>query len=153
MIPSDDQPEALIVDASVAVKWHLADEDNADKAALLLARFAQGQADLLAPAQIRYEVPSAITIATRGQAPRLTQEQGAEAIEEFLSLGLTTIDMDELILAAYSLVSRHGCAFYDALYLALADATSLRFITADHTLYQRIRHLPHVIWIEDYAPS
>ena len=149
MIPST---EALVVDASVAVKWHLTDEDNADQATQLLSRFAQGQTDLLAPVQIRYEVPSAITVATRGRARRITQEQGREAIEEFLALGLTTIDTDALILAAYPLVDRHGCAFYDALYLALAETLSLRFITADHKLYQRVRHLSYVVWLGDYTP-
>ncbi|MDP2727191.1 MAG: hypothetical protein Q8P59_06575, partial [Dehalococcoidia bacterium] len=68
-----------MVDASVAAKWHLADEEHAEKAILLLIRFAQGKADLLAPDYIRYEVPSAITVATQGHRARITQKQGKEA--------------------------------------------------------------------------
>ena len=62
-------PSALVVDASVAVKWHLGDEEHADQAVQLLQRFAQGDVELLAPTQIRYEVPSAITAATLGTTP------------------------------------------------------------------------------------
>lgn len=142
--------ETLVVDASVAAKWHLTDEEYADKATLILTRFAQGQVELLAPDHIRYEVPSAITVATQGRKPRITQEQGKEAIEEFLALGLKTVSDEELILAAYLLVHQYGCALYDALYLALAQRLTFPLITADHKLYQRVKHLPYVLWIGDY---
>lgn len=148
MLPS----EALVVDASVATKWHLTDEADTDKARLLLTRFAQGKAELVAPDYIRYEVPSAITVATQGRQPRLTQQQGQEAIEEFLSLQIRTLDSNELILAAYPLAHQYGCAFYDALYVSLANKLSLPFITADRRLYRRIHHLPSIIWIGDYSP-
>ncbi len=139
-----------MVDASVAAKWHLADEEYADKATLILTRFAQGQVELLAPDHIRYEVPSAITVATQGRKPRITQEQGKEAIEEFLALGLKTVSDGELIFLAYLLVHQYNCAFYDALYLALAQRLTFPFVTADRKLYQRVRHLPYVHWIGDY---
>ncbi|MBI2849402.1 MAG: type II toxin-antitoxin system VapC family toxin [Chloroflexi bacterium] len=145
--------EAVVVDASVAAKWHLADEEHAEKAILLLTRFAQGKTDLLAPDYIRYEVPSAIAVATQGRKPRISQEQGGEAIEEFLGLGIKTMDSEELIRAAYPLVRQYGCALYDALYLALAQRLALPLITADVKLYRRIRHLPDVLWIGDYSPS
>ncbi|MDO8691518.1 MAG: type II toxin-antitoxin system VapC family toxin [Dehalococcoidia bacterium] len=144
--------ETLVVDASVAVKWNLGDEEHADKATLLLTRFSEGKTDLLAPDYIRYEVPSAITVATQGRGPRIAQDQGKEAIEEFLNLGVRTMDSSELILEAYPLVHQYGCALYDALYLALAQRLTLPFITADFKLYRRIRHLPGVVWIGDYSP-
>ena len=144
--------EALVVDASVATKWHLADEEHADRALLLLRRFALGQTDLIAPDYIRYEVPSAITVATTGVRPRIQPASGKQAIEDFLALGLKTVDSVGLTLAAYDVVQRHGCSLYDALYLALAEQLGLRFITADAKLYRRLRHLPHIVWIGDYSP-
>jgi predicted nucleic acid-binding protein len=143
--------EALVVDASLAVKWHLLDEEHAQEAALLLRRFMQGEIDLVAPTHLRYEVPSAIIVATLGRDPRLTAQQGREAIEDFLALGLRTVNTDTLILAAYPLVHQYGIAFYDALYLALSQQLDLPFITADGKLYQRLSQLPSVIWIGDYA--
>ncbi|MGZ3679991.1 MAG: type II toxin-antitoxin system VapC family toxin, partial [Ktedonobacterales bacterium] len=110
-----------------------------------------GHVDLLAPDQIRYEVSSAITVATCGGVPRLTAEQGLEAIEEFLTLGLTTICDDEVIHSAYELVHQYDIAFYDALYLACAITLHCPLVTADYRFYQRIRTLPSVMWIGDYV--
>jgi predicted nucleic acid-binding protein len=142
---------ALVVDASVAVKWHLLDEEYTDEASLLLARFAQGQANLWVPDYIYCEVPAAITMATRGRQPRLTSGQGREAIAEFLALGLQVHESIDLVLKAYPLVHQYDCAFYDALYLALAQRLYLPLITADYRFYRRIRHLPDVLWIGDYT--
>ncbi len=150
MIPRSD---GLVVDASVAVKWHLKDEEHAAEALQLLMRFTNGAVTLVAPDHIRYEVASAITVATRGRQPRITQQQGKDAIEEFLALGLATVASDDLILAAYLLVHQHGIAFYDGLYLALSQLVGRPFITADGKLYQRIKTLPAVVWIGDYAPA
>jgi len=144
--------ETLVVDASLATKWHLSGEEYTDKARLILRRFAQGQTQIVAPLHICYEVPSAIIAATLGPKPRISHEQGQEAIEEFLALDLQTFDTAELILAAYALVRRYGCAFYDALYLALAQQLAVPLVTADRRFYQRIRHLPNVVWLGDYTP-
>lgn len=141
--------DTVVVDASVAVKWHLNDEQDAAPALRLLTRFGQGEVVLVAPDHIRYEVPSAITVATIGSRPRLTREQGHQAIAEFLALGLTTVGTDALIVAAYPLVHQHSIALYDALYLALALALGHVLVTADRKLYQRIGHLPDVVWIGD----
>jgi predicted nucleic acid-binding protein len=139
--------ETVVVDASVAVKWLLQDEDYAPEAERLLTRFSQGDVILAAPDHIRYEVPAAITVATIGSQPRLTRQQGQSAIEEFLALGLTTVGTDRLILAAYPLVHQYAIALYDALYLALSRQLGCSLVTADRKLYQRIGRLPEVHWI------
>ncbi len=148
---SPAQPaSALVVDASVAAKWHLDDEDHVAEATLLLERFGRGEVELLAPTQIRFEVPSTFTVATLGQNPRLTVTEARSAIEEFLSLAITVIDDDQLVLSAFDLSQQYNCAMYDALYAALSQRLGIPFITADQRLYQRIRSLPEVIWIADY---
>ena len=145
-----NMPARLVVDASVAVKWHLQDEEHVDQALALLDQFATGVVELVAPDQIRYEVPSAITVATRRAPTRLTMEQGDEAIEEFLALRLTTLRDDELILRAYKLVHQYAIVFYDALYLACALQLNCPLVVADDRFYQHIRALPSIIWISDY---
>jgi predicted nucleic acid-binding protein len=142
--------DALVVDASVAAKWHLQDEDHVEQATLLLERFGRGELELLAPTQIRYEVPSTFTAATLGQNSRLAAPQARAAIEEFLELAITVVDDDQLVLSAFDLTQQSNCALYDALYVALSQRLDIPFITADNRLYQRIRHLPDVIWIADY---
>jgi predicted nucleic acid-binding protein len=148
--------ERLVVDASVATKWYLPDETDADIALLLLTRFLRGEVDLVAPSHIRAEVPSAITVATRvilrGQTqPRHTVQQGRQAIADFLAMGLPTVDDDELVGAAYETAQEYGCAFYDGLYLTLAQRLGVRFILADDRFYGLIRQLPFVVWLGDYA--
>lgn len=143
---------ALVVDASVAAKWHLTDEPDADVAARLLASFIAGEIVLLAPSEIRHEVPASITAATRTTPPRLTMAAGKIAISEFLALDLALTDDIRLAVAAYQLVHQLGVAYYDALYVALALRHAVPFVTADNRLHQRIRHLPQVIWLASWTP-
>jgi predicted nucleic acid-binding protein len=109
--------EALVLDASVAAKWHLKDEEDADRAILLLNQFVAGRVALWAPSHIRYEIPSVITHATSGRAPRLSQAVAQESIAAFLALGIQTVETSDMILDAFLLVHKHGIAFYDGLYL------------------------------------
>ncbi len=151
MADPSEPASGLVLDASVAVKWHLKDEDHAAEAAVLLEDFGRGQLELVAPAQIRFEVPSAFSVATLGRNPRLSAAEGRAAIEEFLALRIQIVDDDALILAAYPLVHQYGCALYDALYLALSQRLRIPFVTADRKLHQRVKLLPFVVWITDYS--
>lgn len=141
---------SLVVDASVAAKWHLPGESDSGKALLLLERFQSGAINLLAPTHILYEVPSAITVATRGAQARLTTSEGEQAVEAFLNIGVRVVDGGFLVRASYALAVRVGIAFYDALYVALAAELRLPFINADHRLHQRIATLPGVIWLGEW---
>ena len=145
--------ELLVVDASVVVKWFLPDETDMALARSLLTQFAQGRVQFIAPQHIRSEVPSAITVATRGRQPRITVAQGDAAIADFLTLDLPTHDDNALVTAAYATAQQHGCAYYDGLYLALAERLGVRFILADERFYGLVRHLPFVVRLADYSPS
>ena len=150
---SAGSPDTLVVDASVAAKWHLKDEVYAEQALHLFNQLIQGEVEVWAPSHIRSEVSSAITAATLGRQPRLTPDQGRQAIAMFLALGLHTADTDTLYLSAYTLVHEYHCAFYDALYVALARQLAAPLVTADRPLYQRLRHLPQIVWLGDYPLS
>ena len=150
--------ELMVVDASVATKWHLTDEPDSTAAVALLRRYTDGALRFVAPQHIRSEVPSAITVATRmvprGQhQPRITPAQAALYIDDFLALDLPTVDDDALVRAAAGAAQQYGCAFYDALYLALAQRFGARFILADERFYALIRHLPFVVWLSDYGTT
>lgn len=145
--------DAYVVDASVAVKWHLTDEANSDRALSLLRSFVDGEIDLVAPEHIRYEVLNAITVATRRLPARLTYARGQEAIDQFLALPIVTFSDNGLLTAAYPLAAQYGCAFDDAVYLALALRTNRPFVTADNRLYRQIRNLPLVRWLGTWQPT
>lgn len=118
-----------VVDASVAVKWHLPDELHAQHAQALLADYRDGRVELLAPDHIRHEVANAINVAVLTN--RLSPAQGATAIDEFLAWQIQFVRDDDLVVLGYGYAQRYGCAYYDALYLALADRTACPFVRAD----------------------
>src|SRR5579883_1336577 len=99
--------DRLVVDASVAAKWHLPehDEANADIALALLMQFQDGDLELFAPAHIRFEVPSVLTVATIRTPIRLTPDQAQAAIDAFLALPLATFDDAALLSAAFPLTT------------------------------------------------
>ena len=145
--------DSFVVDASVAAKWRLSDEEHADTALRVLDDFFTGRIRLFAPGFIRLEVASALTVATMGRSPRLAPQSGREAIDEFLAIDIATVADDTLVAPAYSLARKYGCAIYDALYLALAQRLSLRLITADARFYRRVGTLPEILWLPDYSPA
>jgi predicted nucleic acid-binding protein len=126
------------------------DEDHVADPLDLFERYAGGLLVFHAPTQIRFEVPSAITVATQRQQPRLSVAIGGQAIEKFLAVEISLAHDDRQIRAAYPLAHRYGCALHDSLYLALAQRLGIPLVTADDKLYQRIKQLREVVWIADY---
>jgi predicted nucleic acid-binding protein len=98
-----------VVDASVAVKWLLRDEPDADRADALLVDSREGRGQLLAPAQIRFEVSSAVRNAVRSR--RLTPSGGRDVIADFLTWGVRTVDNNALVIAGFEQSLRFGCSF------------------------------------------
>ncbi|MGQ9684657.1 MAG: type II toxin-antitoxin system VapC family toxin, partial [Anaerolineae bacterium] len=76
--------ERLVVDASVAAKWILRDEQDVERADAVKRRYDCGQIDLLAPGQIRVEVANAIRrAALRAHSP-IGRADAAEALRAWL---------------------------------------------------------------------
>lgn len=140
----------LVVDASVAAKWELNDESHAQRSLAVLEDFRSGKVVLYAPDQIRYEVPSAILKAVRQR--RLSPERGQIAVALFLSLDLTTVRSNSLIMLAYRHALHFGCSLYDGLYLALAETAQCPLVYADARLRTALHdRFPWAMWIEDYS--
>jgi predicted nucleic acid-binding protein len=142
---------AFVVDASVAVKWFLQDEEYSDDALLVLEDLSNGLIALFAPEQIVAEVGSALSVASLPSRKRLLQSAAAESLSTFLEYRLTTTPSRELAQEAFALSHQHGCAFYDMLYLALANRMGIPLVIADQKLRVRVGHLPEVLWIADFA--
>jgi predicted nucleic acid-binding protein len=145
--------DAWVVDASVAAKWYLRDEEHAAPSLALLHSYQQGVTALTAPHFIRYEVARSLLRA--GQEARLSEEDARQQLEHFLSLEIhMEEDPDSRLLAAHALSRDLRVGFYDALYLALAEEAGFRFVTADAQLYRRVcDEVPYVTWIGDVPSS
>lgn len=125
-------PDAIVVDASIAIKWHLNDEDHVDAAVEILGAYRRDEIVFVAPDHIRYEVANALWRATR--SGRIENRFGRISLDEFFAWSIPTVADDELIIAGYGFAESLGCALYDGLYLALASRESVPFVHADRRL-------------------
>ncbi|MBI2864013.1 MAG: type II toxin-antitoxin system VapC family toxin [Chloroflexi bacterium] len=143
----------FVIDASVAIKWYLSDEQHIETARQVRLDFEQGLVRLFAPAQLHHEVASAVLKATRntGRPKRLSPAEGQQIVEDFLGWDVELIDHGILIPSAYRIAGRYGCSYYDGLFLATAEMTNSPFVFADGKLRRALgNRFPLAMWIEDY---
>jgi predicted nucleic acid-binding protein len=123
---------ALIVDASVAIKWFI-EEPGSDAARRLL----RDEPDLFAPDLIVSEVCNAAW-----RKVRLGESDPTQAKEIALRLRHGVLEFRAtapLAPRAIELALDLDHPVYDCFYLALADAEQVRVVTADRCLKGRLR--------------
>jgi len=139
----------IAVDASVAVKWVLPDEDRADLAQELLDRTLASGESLIAPALLTFEVTNIV----RQQIRRgiVDSANGLGLLSDVLDLPVERwsppgLHERALILAvAFALP-----AAYDAHYVALAEFAGCDCWTDDRRLVRQVGgRLPALRWIGD----
>lgn len=131
----------LVVDASVAVKWHLRDEGLVQEAEALLDRYLARRLTLAAPSFIRYELANTLEQARRQE--RITADQATKELVTFLQLRVhAEQDTDALVELARDVAERIGASVYDATYIAFAEQTGLGFVTDDRQLLTRVANYP-----------
>jgi len=121
----------LVVDASVALAWCFADEENdlASRALEVAAR--QG---MLVPSIWLYEIANVLFLGVRRD--RLGPGDLPQVIGLFERLQITAVDLalDDLVGEVASLALEHGLSVYDASYLFLALRERAPIATADRRL-------------------
>ena len=124
----------IVVDASVAAKWYLAEPESTQALALLNSRNV-----LMAPDIIRPEVTSAITRAAR--TGRISTLQARNAAHSWLRHVQSELVVQEPavtdIEAAIDLALTLGHGSMDCLYLAMAMRHAASLITADALFVRR----------------
>lgn len=118
------------VDASVAVKWFV-DEEESDKARSLKARFVEGILQLSAPTLLSYEVANAlrwhpiVKLGARGVTNALM------VLDSYQFLVEPTVQAwNHAIELSYS----REISVYDSIYLGFARTMDVQLITADEKL-------------------
>ena len=139
--------EAWVIDASVAAKWYLRDEDLLAEADRFRRQAQEGEASISAPHVSRHEVAN--TLATAIRSGRITEDQAWSNLSAYIDLPVSLDEDPEWLLqAARQCAVRFGIAIYDAIYLALGDASGASVITADRKLYDLVRDdLTFVRWL------
>ena len=136
---------AVVVDASVAVKWFLP-EPYAQAARRVLA----GRRTLLAPDLIWAEVGNVLW--KRLQWAEITRDVAERILRDFRRFPLRTDAAKRLLEPAWALAAQWGVSVYDGLYLALAISRRCRLVTADRSLIEATKKAPFassIIWVEE----
>ena len=142
----------IVIDASVALKWYLADEEYGQKALGILDKYVSNEIDILAPSLLEYEVINGLIIAKK--RGRIEEEKILMAADGFTSLELNLKNISLLYPKVIEYCSLFNRSAYDSSYLALADDERAPFITADRGLYTAVKKdLKWVEWLGDFSLS
>lgn len=143
----------VVVDASVAIKWVIAEEFS-DKADALYEAAASSNRPIFAPPHFGSEVVNALYQRTRRgeEEKRISESRAEQAVAKFLSLGVELLSPSDLYHEAFVLARAHRySSIYDALYVVLSQMLSTDLWTADLALLRRVAPTsPLVRWIGDY---
>ena len=137
----------VVVDASLALKWVLAEADS-NIAIALLQTWNTDKMEIIAPALFTYETTNILyrQVVTN----KLSYEEVKKLLTKLLSIGilLNFVQHREISIRAMELSHRFGLpAAYDAHYLALAEHEKCEYWTADTRLCTAVRdQLPWVLY-------
>lgn len=129
--------QAWTLDVSVAIKWYLRDEDLLDQADAIFTAFINGSLGIATPWFFFDEASNIFrTAVLRG---RLTVEQARNDQSLLLNLGIVAVEPNVARrIAALGMGLRYNIAFYDALYLQVAEETGIPLLTADRPFFDRV---------------
>lgn len=130
----------LVLDTSVAVKFHVP-EEGYEKARRMQRAFEEGEISLLAPGTILPEVFNAFWQKYRRK--ELTHDEVRQGWELISELPLNFYAPEDLMPRAAEISLETGVIVYDALFLALAEAAETVMLTADDKLLKTIAQTPY----------
>jgi predicted nucleic acid-binding protein len=135
----------LVVDASVVVKWFIA-EDGTEQALLVRDDFVAEDLELHVPSHVPYEVLNAVRFNPDESEERVLQVQAALDRYGFMVHPLR----DEFGRRAVHVAYAKGLTMYDSAYLALSQMLGLKLLTADEALGRAAGS--SALLLRDYEP-
>jgi predicted nucleic acid-binding protein len=138
---------ALVLDASVAVKWAIppAREPFAEASLRLLKRYVDGEVEFIVPDIFWAEVGN---ILWKGARQSRWRQEEAEAIAAHMKArDFVTVSSLTLLAEALRIAFAHDRAVYDCLYVALAVRSKADLITADERLANALAARFPVKWL------
>ena len=139
----------IVIDASVALKWRLRDEEATPQADALLEDFLASRLVLLTPTLFDYEIANALRVAVTRQ--RLSEQDAATSLNDFAQYAIVRYDFSGIARRTFHLSGQHQRSAYDSAYMALAEAQGVWFFTGDKRLCNAVGPtLAWVKWLGDY---
>lgn len=121
----------MIVDASVALKWALTEQDSEAAGQLI------GRGDLAAPALLHIELGHTLTKLARQRL--LSRTDALHAWLDLRQANMLIHDDDALLEPAVELSLALNASLYDCVYLALAEETDDLLVSADEHFIRAVR--------------
>ncbi len=131
--------KTIVADASVVLRWFLADETGSAASREVLESFVHGDVRLVAPSLLDYEVLNGLLLAARRS--RLEPETAIEAFRGFRALGIEPIEVREFGEDVLLLAAETGLTVYDACYPAAAKKAGAELMTADRRLHDAVKRI------------
>jgi predicted nucleic acid-binding protein len=124
----------LVVDASVAAKWLLppSDEPHVNQAVRLIEDYVDRKIKIFVPDLFWVEVGNLLWNAARRR--RCTLDHATNALNRITAQKFPTIASLFILRSAFAIANAHSRTVYDCLYIALAEALEVDFVTADEKL-------------------
>jgi len=133
----------VVVDASIALRWVLRDEKEAN-VDTLLEQWAASLTEMLVPPLFPAEVTNALYLSVKRK--RLTLEEAELALRTIMELGVQVVEPSGLYSRSLRLAVDYSAAnAYDTQYVALAEMENCELWTADERLTESMKPLPSCI--------
>lgn len=139
--------KAIIVDASVAIKWFIPEVHAELSTHVLNENFV-----LYAPDLIFAEIGNILWKKCRSK--EVAFSTASAILSDFKRVPINVCVNDMLINEAWRIAYDYQCTVYDSLYVAMAKMKQGILVTADKSLFQNINTSTlskHILWIEDIA--
>lgn len=139
-----------VIDAGVAVKWFIPEDDSAI-AHRLLTRYLRGLDTPIAPDLLISECGNVFW--RRCRQGDFTPEEATEHIADLLTLDMPLIPASSLVQAALRLALHHQRSVYDALYLSLSEERGCPLMTADERFFNAVSsQFPNLHLLRNWQP-
>ena len=137
--------EALVVDASVAIKWYLP-EIHAEVALACL----DDKYHLLVPDLFFSEFGNILWKKCR--VGEITHNEANTIFDALAKVPLQNYPLEKLLLPSFELAVGMDRTVYDCIYLALAVSEACKMLTADRKFYDVVAGSPYsgnILWVEE----
>ena len=138
--------ETLVVDSSVITKWlSKKNEENLEKADLIIEQTSNGEVGLIAPELAKYEVGNVLLT-----GKKLTPQEANISLGTAYSLPITFVsETEDLSKRTFELAYKHDITYYDATFLSLAKQYNATLVT-DNIKHQGKSSEIKVVSLKDY---
>lgn len=136
--------KTYVIDASVALKWFINDEENLEEALKIKEKFIYKKIDLRTTFLFYFEISNTIGRKYGNNATLFISQLQQYNVREH-KLNLMCYGLAFNLMKKYPKIS-----FYDAAYHALALSEGAIFITADKKYYEKVKKEGNIILLSNY---